>query len=167
MVSSSPDTPQKEAFIALRCDDFEVDLSEYIEGELSTEKTERMAEHVLACPACSITLRGVLQVRRALYGLSEINPSAAFKLHLSSFLQEKMVGKRRLWVRSLAVGLAFAVALAILLWPEQHDELPEHLSWEQQEPLANRQLGRVWIERFPELSRPGPRSLAHMRTVSF
>ncbi len=151
----------------MRCEDFEVDLSEYIEGELSTETFRRMEEHALYCPVCSDTLRGVLQVRQALYGLGEINPPATFKLGLYSFLQGKAVRPRRLWARPLAVGLALATALAILLWPDQHDERAEHASWDGQDHLAERELGGVWIERLPELSRPGPYSSAPARAVSF
>ena len=151
----------------MRCEEFEAELSEYIEGELSPEKTTRVEKHVLHCPACSDTLRGVYQVRLALHGLGEINPSALFKLRLSSRLQEKVVRKQQFRSRSLAWGLAFAAALAILLWPDQDEEVAEHLSWEKQELLISRPRGRVWIESLPKLSYPGPYSHAHVRTVSF
>ena len=151
----------------MRCEDFEVDLSEYIEGELSAAKTQRMEKHALDCTVCTKTLTGVLQVRRALYGLGAINPPATFKLGLYGFLLEKLARRRRLWARPLTLGVALAMALAILLWPEQPDERVEQVTWETQDRLVKRQLGRVWVERFPELSRPGPYSQAHARAASF
>ena len=151
----------------MRCKDFEVDLSEYIEGELSAEKSHRMDNHAMDCTVCNKTLKGVLQVRQALYGLGAINPPATFKLRLYGFLQEKLVRRRRLWARPLALGVALAMALAILLWPEQQDERADQVTWETQGHLVKRQLGRVWIERFPGLSHPGPYSHAQARAVSF
>ena len=151
----------------MRCEDFEVDLSEYIEGELSAEKTQRMEKHALDCTVCTKTLTGVLQVRRALYGLGAINPPATFKLGLYGFLQEELARRRCLWARPLALGMALAMALTILLWPEQPDERVEQVYWETQDRVVKRQPGRVWVEQFPELSRPGPHSQAHARAVSF
>ncbi len=151
----------------MRCEDFEVDLSEYIEGELNAEKTQRMEKHALNCTVCTETLTGVMQVRRELSGLGAMNPPATFKLGLYSSLLEELSRKRRLWARPLALGMALAMALTILLWPQQPDERVEQISWESQERVVKRQLGRVWVEQFPELSRPGPRSQAHAHAVSF
>ena len=151
----------------MRCEDFEVDLSEYIEGELNAEKTQRMAKHALNCTVCTETLTGVMQVRRELSGLGAMNPPATFKLGLYSSLLEELSRRRRLWESPLALGMALAMALTILLWPQQPDERVEQISWESQERVVKRQLGRVWVEQFPELSRPGPHSQAHAHAVSF
>ena len=108
-----------------------------------------------------------MQVRRELSGLGAMNPPATFKLGLYSSLLEELSRRRRLWARPLALGMALAMALTILLWPQQPDERVEQISWESQERVVKRQLGRVWVEQFPELSRPGPRSQAHAHAVSF
>ena len=152
----------------MRCKEFEAYVSDYIEGELSRERARDMDRHMLACPPCGETLVGVLQVRSALRGLSTLNSPAVFRLKVSGFLQGNAGSARRIWSRSLALGLAVAAALAILLWPEdQRDEAAERLALEETGPAESRAFRRVWIERFPELSRPGPYSHAHVRPVSF
>ena len=152
----------------MRCKDFESYVSDYIEGELSRERSRDMDRHMLACPPCSQTLVGVLQVRSALRGLSTLNSPAVFRLKLAGFLQGHGGSARRLWSRTVALSLAVAAALAILLWTEdQREEGAEHIALEAAGPAESLAFRRVWIERFPELSRPGPYSHAHVRTVSF
>ena len=152
----------------MKCEKFEGYVSDYIEGELSRERARDMDRHMLVCAACSETLVGVLQVRSALHGLSTLNSPAIFRLKLAGFLQGNAGSVRRIWSRSLAVGLAVAAALAVLLWPEdQLDEGAERFALEGPATLESPAFRRVWLERFPELSRPGPHSHAHVRTVSF
>ena len=113
-------------------------------------------------------------MRLALNGLGESNSPASFKLRLSNCLQEEAVRRQRPWIRPLALGLAFVAALAILLWPDQDDELVEYQRREMQEnqrlewiPAGSPPLGRPWIGNFAEPPYSAPHSHAQVRTVAF
>jgi anti-sigma factor RsiW len=160
----------EEVCIALRCEDFEGCLSAYLDDELGAEETRRFERHMAMCAACSETLRGVYQVRLALRGLGASGLSASFRLRLSTCLQEERLRCQRTWFRPVALSLAFAAALAILLWPEadhkddlaayQRSEVREVLDWAP--PPLHGGVG-AWIE--PPSS--GPYSHAQARPVSF
>ena len=115
---------------------------------------------------------GMQQVRMALHNLGGTGSPAGFKLRLSNCLQEELHRDRWAWLRPVAWGFALATAMAILFWPEPEaifapvepkSALAEGPAWAI--PVADRQLGRRWTERFPELS--NAQLYAHMRPVSF
>lgn len=130
----------------------------------------------MTCAACAETLRGVHQVRLALYGLGASGSPASFKFRLSACLQEEGVCRQPVWIRPLALSLGFLAALVILLWPEpdQVEELAAHwqtgaqqtqvLDWA---PHASRWSASSWTQRFVELAPPGPYSHAQIRAVSY
>ena len=158
----------------MRCDDFEEKMSEYIDGGLGEEEAQRIENHALFCTTCSDFLSGILQARLVLQDLGEKNPPASFELRLSNCLQEEFLAKERSWVRPLALGLALAVALAILLWPNQPEDVAERLPLEAQENLAwewerveNFQSGGIWIESFPGLSGANRHSHVQARPAAF
>ncbi|NKB71540.1 MAG: hypothetical protein GKR89_31085 [Candidatus Latescibacteria bacterium] len=164
----------EEVCIALKCEEFEVHISAYVEEEMSGPQARAMEQHALLCGACNDTLEGIQQVRRMVAGLGQAAPSAHFKLQLSSTLQEELMRRSYSgWHRYLALGVAVGVALVILLWPEQYDQMALNPSPERQDEVValqiqgERRLGRVWADDFPGLSRPGPQSHALVRTVSF
>ena len=156
----------------MRCDDFERKLSDYIEGDLNEQRNNEMEHHILWCSACQETLSGVLQVRQALSGLSDVSPPARFKLALFGFLHENLATGRRFWSSPVTLGLAAAAALAILLWPEQPVETGGAAAWGPSQQVQA-PLKRVWGERFPEIQRIRPTrrvgsySHAQVRAVSF
>lgn len=158
----------------MRCKDFEERISDYLDEELSREETRRFERHMLTCPTCGKTLSGVLQVRQALSRFGASRSPASFKLRLSNCLQKEIARKRDAWIRPLVFGAALVAALAILLWPDQDEQLAAYWQRGGQEsqaldwvPSARRQPGSAWIGRFPELSRPGSHSHAQVRTVSY
>ena len=158
----------------MKCEEFETRISAYVEEELAPLQARAMERHALLCRGCNATLEGILQVRRMVAGLGQATPSAHFKLQLSSILQEELMQRPYSgWHRYLALGFAVAAALAILLWPEQYDQMALNPSPERREEAValqvqgERRLGRVWADDFPGLSRPGPQSHALVRTVSF
>lgn len=158
----------------MRCAEFEENLSAYLEGLLCLEQAERMEFHALQCSACRDTLTGVAQVCQELNCLGQTSPSASFKLGLWSSVQDRVARKQQAWWRSLTLGLALAVALLILLWPEQYSEGSDPASWEtlsypetEWVPAMNRHLDPLWSEKLPELSHPGLHSQAQVRLTSF
>jgi anti-sigma factor RsiW len=164
----------------LRCKDFEEVLSDYLDGELPPEHKQRLERHLLLCPACSETLRGMHQVRLALQGLGASETPAGFQLRLMACLHEEEIHRKQAWRRSLSFGaalvVALVVALAILLWPGQNSQSElaargqldslesQALDWI---PATDRQLGSTWVESYPERLRPVPYSHAQVRTVSY
>lgn len=97
----------------MRCEEFGEVLSEYIEGELDQEEAKRVEVHLLRCPACSATFRGVQQVRVALRSLGRRSPPAQMEFALPTGRQ----GEASSWSRPLAVGLAVVVGTGVVLWP--------------------------------------------------
>jgi hypothetical protein len=68
--------------------------------------------------------------------------------------------------------MALAAALLILFWPTPDEQLADYALRDLPEkreivPAAHRQLGRIWVEHFPELAQSGPYSHAQVRAVSF
>lgn len=121
----------------MKCEEFEEVLSDYIEGELDRERAEWVEMHLLKCPVCCATLRGVQQVRLALHDLGRQSPPPSFEFTLSKCLQEETaVRSRQRWSRSMALGVALVMGLAILLWPEQQEEGFEYALQDWNQTLA-------------------------------
>lgn len=124
----------------MRCEEFEEVLSEYIEGDIEQERAEQVEIHLLNCPSCGATLRGVQQVRLVLRSLGRQRPPACFESALASSLQEETVtGSRQRWSRSRSLGVVLAVGLGILLWPASQQEILEYAA-----PDWNQTLVPVW-----------------------
>lgn len=160
----------------MRCEDFEESISAYLDGELGTEETRHLEQHMSLCSVCSATVRGVHQVRLALSGLGSSGAPAGFRLGLAGRLQEELVRQQQLWIRPLALGLALVAALAILLWPEpdQEEELASY--WKRRTGMVELREGveaasprstEGWAGRFVKRAPPGPYSHARMRTVAY
>jgi len=160
----------------LRCEDFEKSISAYLDGELASEETRRLEQHMSICSVCSATVRGVHQVRLALSGLGSSGAPASFRLGLPGRLQEELVRQQQLWIRPLAMGLALVAALVILLWPEpdQEEELVSY--WQRKARMAELREGMeaaphrstdAWAGRFVKLAPPGPYSHARIGTVAY
>ena len=159
-------------YIALNCEDFEGQISAYIEGELGGEEEKQLEQHILICAECSETLNGVQQLRLALYGLGQCTPSANFKLKLSNSIQQSISPATKGY--RLALSLALGVILAILLWPEPQENWSDYQALETQDsgparmvPAVRRDLNNVWGAHFSQLPNPNTHSHARVLTVSF
>jgi hypothetical protein len=161
--------------IALRCGEFEQHLSEYIEGETSLEQTEKMDQHVLQCPACQATVRGVRQICHQLGRLAQISPPASFKLGLWPAVQERQARRQERRWHALTFGLALGVALLILLWPEPQEQFepPDYASWDtpayQEYPwrAAPSHAPLYGGEQLPERAYSGLRAQAQVHLTAF
>ena len=138
-------TPTKEVVIALRCEEFGEVLSEYIEGELNQEEAKRVEVHLLRCPACSCTFRGVQQVRVALRSLGRRNPPARIEFAVPTRLQgEASSWSRYFRSRPMAVGLAVVVGIGVVLWPA-----PQEVGREYAVQDWGRGLDQAWYGGLP------------------
>jgi anti-sigma factor RsiW len=160
--------------IALRCEEFEQYLSDYLEGETSLEQTEKMDQHVLQCPACQVMAQGVRQVCHQLGRLAQISPPASFKLGLWPAVQERQARRQERRWHALSFGLALGVALLILLWPEPQVQIeaPEYASWGapayQENPRrAASSRTSLYGGQLPERADSGLRAQAQVHLTAF
>ena len=163
-------TGRKEVVFALRCEDFEENISDYLDGELNREEIQRFERHMSTCPACEGTLRGVRQVRLTLGRLGESTLPASFKLRLLNRLQEEIARRRCVRLRSLAWGIALTVALAILLWPDQGEQpITSRAGYrmEEERTLSMRLSPGGRMDRLPELLRSEPHLPIQISMVSY
>lgn len=150
-------------------------LSEYIEGELDQGQALQVEAHLLKCPVCSATLRGVQQVRLALCGLGRQSAPAHVELALSNCLREETAaGSRQRWLRSVTLTVALAMGMGIVLWPAHQDvgfeyavqegnQGPDH-AWNA-EPLAEGAYASG--QDLAALPSPAFQVTAQVRPVSF
>lgn len=156
--------------IALDCEDFEEQLSDYIDGTLNWADIEKLEGHLRFCLCCVETLGGMQGVRHTLRRLSiDEGPSAAFRLRLDCALNGELKQKRRAWVHPVTWSLTIAAALAILFWPEFDESQVEYAQTKMPEwsvPVVHRQYG-YWEGRLSQADAPPVYSHASTRSVSF
>ena len=87
-----------------------------------------MDRHAHECRCCARVLAELTLIRDTLGDLKECSPRAAYKLQLANCLQFALQKQTRFWARPLALGLAIAMALAVLLWPDQPSNTAEQLA---------------------------------------
>jgi anti-sigma factor RsiW len=63
----------------MRCRKIQKNLSAYMAGELAQRETERVREHLSACPGCVRELAELKQLHKRLERLEEISPSPGFE----------------------------------------------------------------------------------------
>ncbi len=102
---------------ALKCEDFEDTVSEYIDGDLSPAYSMLLEQHLVECESCYRMLEGVRGVRVAIQNLGSAPAPPHFRLNLASCLNAGLQ-RSSVWGPSLAVGVTIVVAMAILLWPQ-------------------------------------------------
>ena len=98
--------------IALDCEYFEDQLSDYIDGTLDQFANKKLEGHLRFCMHCAETVNGMRRVRHTLHHLGADIPSAAFRLHLDCALSQELMRKR-------LVGLILLLGVWPLrrLWP--------------------------------------------------
>ncbi len=136
----------KGVSIVLECEEFEEWLSEYTDGSLDGVSKELLEGHLRFCPRCADVLGKMRQLRQALYNLGGEGPSAAFQLQLNRRLGEARLRPRRFGRRTVRWGLAVAVAMALLLWPEP-------ALWDHSKPVPAAQWNAPSSRRARELPR--------------
>ncbi len=63
----------------MRCRKIQKNLSAYLAGELAQRETERVREHLLACPGCARELAELEELYKKLDRLEDIQPSPGFE----------------------------------------------------------------------------------------
>lgn len=150
------------------CENFEAKLSQYLEEELNPWEMRTATNHLINCAVCSQALDGVRQVHLMLGNLAGLKPPPKFELGLTGYLGQRLEYKRGAWRRTLSLGLAFAVALAILLWPESEPQQSRALaSQEVYQPKGLAQRSAAWSRSIAPVGGKGPYSQAHVQLVAF
>jgi anti-sigma factor RsiW len=166
----------KEGTIALRCEEFRAVLSEYIEGELDPMAVEAAETHLLVCPACSATLRGVQQVRRALHHLGQERPPAGGTgaTMRPAPGSRTATGPARLGGRPRAAAIALLMGAGLVLWPaaRQGESEPTGMAWWDQGSLTDATEEALYLfqETEPDptaADRSASPPAVEVRTVSF
>jgi len=155
--------------IALDCECFEDQLSDYLDGTLDQFANKELEGHLRFCMHCAETANGMRRIRHTLNHLGADIPSAAFRLRLDCALSQELMHRRLGWTHFVTWSLAIAAALAILFWPEFDESQVEYAQATVPEwsvPVVHRQYGH-WETRLPQADASPMYSHAQMRTVSF
>ncbi len=160
---------ERRLVIALDCEDFEEQLSDYIDGTLDQIASEKLEGHLRFCMRCVETVDSMRRVRHTLRHLSADTPPAAFRLRLDCALNQELGQKRPVWHHFVTWSLAIAASLAILFWPEFDESQIEYAQATAPEwsvPVVYRQYGH-WETRLPQADASPMYSHAQIRAISF
>jgi hypothetical protein len=117
--------------------DFEERLSAFLEDELTPVDTRLFLQHASTCQACLQVLEGVQRVRAELRNLGAARAPAHYQLWLAGSLHDGLA-RTSPWLRSVALGVTIAAAMAILLWPQLDLARPG--------PVAAAQPTSIWAQ---------------------
>jgi predicted anti-sigma-YlaC factor YlaD len=106
----------------MKCDDFQLMVSTYIDNALDPPSQGTMFEHLGTCSECRVFLRSMLDLRAGLAALPapEVPPSLdkkVMKLKMKRISVMKGAGERMraLWLHRLSVPLPSAALIALAL----------------------------------------------------
>ena len=138
----------------MTCQEIESRAISYMDGRLSPQERETMAQHFQSCPACAERMQGFVHVSDLLGGWEDIQPSPGFHARLEQRIQETASAGwwESFWSRLLPVPApspVFATVLMVVLLVSvvlvRYSPAPQE-TFARQQPAATASAGSQGVD---------------------
>lgn len=102
----------------MTCEQCKDKLTEFIEGDLSSDEKQQLQAHLADCPECARALQEMRGLLAVLHGLPEVEPPAGLRESLRNIATDAVTSAPSWWQRSryVVATVSAAAAAVLLMW---------------------------------------------------